>query len=116
MPLTSDAAQIVTRAQSFHAAVKPMFVNIKPQEAPDLSKLRPGEAGAYVLWLLGTKIPRLARGNRLQEATGKLALAQGIIVGLGLMSRHDVHLTTTVPPEQVGQRRSHRIAFTSLTV
>ncbi len=98
MALDSEAAQIITKAQNFLSGVKDDYPDTKPIQAAYLNKLNQEQVVAEVMWTLGTKIPRLARGGRLQEAREKLFWAQGLMVGSGLLTYHDVQLITDARP------------------
>ena len=114
MSLCTPDSRLITQAQDLLSAVKPLFPGVRAKEGPELLKMDPEDVGAYIIWLLGTKIPRLVRADRYSEASHKLALAQGLLLGTGKMSRRDVHLcTVTAPP---GVRRRWTVSHISLTV
>jgi len=121
MKLDSDAALAITQAQNLLAGVKKIFPAAKPVDGSELLKMGQEEVVNYSVWLLGTKIPRLARSERVVEAQHKLSLAQGLVLGCGAMNRHDVHLCTMSPPAgsqtpRGTHPRKGKFCFTSLTV
>ena len=98
MKLDSDAALVITQAQYMLSGVRDMYPDVIAKEAPYILKLKPEDVIAEVAWLLGKHIPKLARAGHLDKARQKLARTQGLLLGAGVISYHDVELITEVRP------------------
>lgn len=105
MPLDTDAARVITQAQNMLSGVKDMFPYLHGREAPYTTKLRPDEVISEVMRLLGRRIPRDARAGRVDAARSLLMRAQGMLVGAGVISVHDVELITETRPLTPAQKR-----------
>ncbi len=111
MSLDKDAALVITQAQNILSGVKDMFPDVIAKEAPYTLKLKPEDVIAEVAWLLGRHIPKLARAGHLERAREKLARAQGLLLGVGSISYHDVELirdTRPLSPAQKARFGGHR--------
>ncbi len=96
--LDDDCRAVITAAQNMLAGVQTINATLPANEGPETMKFSYGDTIGCIKWTLGRKIPRLARAGRASEARMHLALAQGMLLGCGAITRHELWLISEHPP------------------
>ncbi len=97
MRVDREAADLITKAQKMISVVKGKFPKHVPSECSWTVPLTKDGVVCLLLFLLGRKIPRAARAGRIQEAEEMLNFAEGLFLGTGAISRHEISLITDHP-------------------
>ena len=97
--LSSEAAALITTAQNMLAGLKGRFPDLKGREMLNrnlrfsLEQLNePQVAGIqHVMYVLGERVPHLARAEKIHYARELLYGVRGMLIGLGEFSENEAY-------------------------